>query len=390
MDQSTIAARMRSLSALGSRISLIERSHLGEFSWPFADTMRKTAETLLVERQIDGEFKPIVHVIAEGMDYQIVDDETPPTGKRRILIVAFPRQLKHHVLLHAIFGHELAHPAINAQKPGLIVRTSVMPILTERILRDETQVLEWLKRDDAPLSVRNDPALRTHTFPASAVKNWRIEIVCDLFGLLLFGPGFAAAHRTIIEALSTDPLAFDLRTSTHPPYPIRQRIISTAIRLLGWSAPITNPGDGLAHTAEKKMLEYVTGGPEGDWFALLTDDQVGRILQHLTRIFEASPSLAFVRPDRDILLELISRLTLGRPPIAQSLDENGVAANKSVPTSHCLYAGWSFWFGRDQLQDEMRRHVPTLKTLSFLEINRLCDHAMLQQCAIDIAARGNL
>ena len=115
MDSATIANRMRSLGALGSRISLIERSHLGEFSWPFSEGIRQIAEGLFLEEQLDGNrFPPIVHVIAEGMDYQIVDDVLPSIGNRRIVIVAFPRQLKHHVLLHSIFGHELGHTAFNS------------------------------------------------------------------------------------------------------------------------------------------------------------------------------------------------------------------------------------------------------------------------------------
>ena len=122
---------MRSLSVLGSRISLIERSHLGEFSWPFAETIREIAQTLFLEKQLDGALSPpIVQVIAEGMDYQFVDEALPLVGARRIVIVAFPRQLKHHVLLHSIFGHELGHTAFNSNEAGRIIVTKVLPALS--------------------------------------------------------------------------------------------------------------------------------------------------------------------------------------------------------------------------------------------------------------------
>lgn len=102
MDAAKIADNMRALSRIAVRIALIERSHLGEFSWPFTDVIRDFAAQLFTEEELFDE-GPIVHVIAEGTGYQVVDDPASRTGTRRILIVAFPRQLKHHVLIHAIF-----------------------------------------------------------------------------------------------------------------------------------------------------------------------------------------------------------------------------------------------------------------------------------------------
>ena len=58
-----------------------------------------------------GTIEPIIHVIAEGEGYQIVYEDISSSVKSRFAIVAFPRSLKHHVLLHTIFGHELGHTA---------------------------------------------------------------------------------------------------------------------------------------------------------------------------------------------------------------------------------------------------------------------------------------
>lgn len=70
-DYSKIHAHLIELSNLSTLISLIERSHLGEFSWPFAEELRRIAETLLVEKNLKGEkLKPIVHVIADGQGYR--------------------------------------------------------------------------------------------------------------------------------------------------------------------------------------------------------------------------------------------------------------------------------------------------------------------------------
>ena len=42
----------------------------------------------------------------------------PPSTNHRFAIVAFPRPLKHHVLLHTIFGHEIGHTAQHTNDAG--------------------------------------------------------------------------------------------------------------------------------------------------------------------------------------------------------------------------------------------------------------------------------
>src|SRR5438309_2692884 len=53
-DVQTIAAIVDELSHLANWISLIERSHLGEFSWPFAEQLDRLARALLAERSMAG------------------------------------------------------------------------------------------------------------------------------------------------------------------------------------------------------------------------------------------------------------------------------------------------------------------------------------------------
>lgn len=387
MDRETIAAHMRGLSALGSRISLIERSHLGEFSWPFAAIIEQVAERLFVEKSLDGDMEPIVHVVAEGTDYQIVDDEVPPPGNRRIIIVAFPRQLKHHVLLHVIFGHELAHTAINAEGPGALMKTSVLPLAGYGPLQDGIQASAWLRRDDAPPSVRAMAEKPGFTFQEQWLVNWRQEIICDLFGLMLFGPAFAAAHRTIIEALCPRPDAFDLESTTHPPYPIRQKILAAATRDRGWDAPITTEEDGVAHAAERSLLGYVTEAIDQPWFEIFDAGRIKEILDALAQVL-APYELGYVPPDRAMFCELLRRLSQERPPIWQVVDEEGVPTNHPVSGAHSLYAGWSYWFGRAALAEEARQQDPRVQELSFLELNQLCDQALLQQRAIDLVGEA--
>jgi hypothetical protein len=46
-DHQSIAAHLGDLGYIATLISLIERSRLGEFSWPFADELRDLAKALL-------------------------------------------------------------------------------------------------------------------------------------------------------------------------------------------------------------------------------------------------------------------------------------------------------------------------------------------------------
>ncbi len=388
MDRETVADHMRSLGSLGSRISLIERSHLGEFSWPFANVIEQIAERLFVEKALGSDekpiiIKPIVHVVAEGADYQIVDDEVPPPGVHRIVIVAFPRQLKQHVLLHAIFGHELAHTAMRTEESGNIMTTSVLPLTKCGPLQDAIQIKAWLSSKIAPVAIRARVCESEFEFLDQWLENWRQEIVCDLFGLLLFGPAFAAAHRTIIEPLCPGPEAFDLESTTHPPYPIRQRILAIAIHAMKWDKPVTRKADGVVHQAELAFLSYVTAGPSAAWFEIFSEAQICKILDALKGVLTPY-NLIYISPDRKLICGLVLRLSEERPPISQSIDNDGVPTNHYVSSAHCLYAGWSYWFGRSSLAKEARRRDAHVQELSFLEVNRLCDQALLQQRAIDL------
>lgn len=399
MDGATVATLLRSLSALGSRICLIERSRLGEFSWPFAEAIREISVRLFVRTNLDGkDYPPIVHVIAEGMHYQIVNDVQPPVGKHRIMIVAFPRQLKHHVLLHALFGHELGHTAASTPRnvrndPGRIIATRVMGALSQGPLRDETQATAWLASKDAPSSIAAQiKTVQNFKFREEWLRNWRTEIFCDLFGLLLFGPCFAAAHRMILEPLSADPASFDLNKSTHPPFSVRRHAIVRAIKLLGWDKPVCASSHQLIREAETTFLTYATDidADAGTWPDIFTDGQIGSAFAALNEIFSPHVHVAFSRPDPLQLAELVDRLTLCRPPIVQRLGEQGAPVVEDVKTFHCLYAGWTFWSGHEKLHAAKAREVPRLRKLKFLEVNKLCQQALLQQCAIRLSKEGTI
>ena len=370
------------LAGIANRVSLIERSHLGEFSWPFAATIREIANRLLVERNLKRELAPpIMHTIAEGTGYHIRTEQKPEVhASQRIAIVAFPRQLKHHVMMHAIFGHELGHAAFYTNVSGDILRNRVIPALREAgPLQTKDTLTAWLQLGNAPQIIKDRVAKGLPKIQPVQVEQWSLELMCDLFGLLTFGPAFVAAHRTLLEPASRSPNDVDFKNSTHPPLAVRRRTLTDAMRLLGWTKPsIVTPGP--AQDAEAAMLAYLLEDDGNPWSQFFDDDRLKKALDHLGSVFDDHPDLRAMPPEAAITEELVMRLSRRLPPILESVDKDGRATQKKMKVDQCLYAGWAYWFGREALGGA---HGP----LTFLQTNRLCDHALLQQRAIDLSMR---
>jgi hypothetical protein len=388
-DAQTIAAYLKQLTQLASWISLIERSHLGEFSWPFADELREIAIALFTEKNLAGDpLQPIIHVVAEGQGYKIVNEGQVPaqTGRQRFAVVAFPRSLKHHVLLHTIFGHELCHTALFTTVAGAALTAKVVaPLTHDGPMSNEEALNAWLYSGQAPLEVQNGLAAIQHRTGAAYQirdafrKSWVVELICDLFGLLLFGPSFLAAHRALLEPLHPSPYDFSAVQPTHPPYALRQRLLVQALRLLGWHIPICDPGEGDIHQAEAAFVEYIKSDPHSEWAGVFHDDQVSAAIVGIKEVLSPVPQLAYERGSAEVVAHLVRNIRSGIPPVRAGVDEQGKPELIVTQMPQLLYAGWVYWIGREKLTD---------KPLSFLDINRLCDHALLQQRAIKDTLRS--
>jgi hypothetical protein len=217
-DHNSIASLLGELGYVSNLISLIERSRLGEFSWPFADELRGLAKTLLAEADMFGQkTHPIIHVVADGRGYRIWTEDVvqAAVSSRRFAIVLFPRPHKDHVLLHAIFGHELGHAALGTTEVGAMLGSQVYPALTAGSMASEETATAWLNRDDSPAEVKTGLAEYQAKYGEpfrlkDEIRNWWLqEFICDLCGLLLFGPAFLAAHKTIIQPAHPSPLEVD-------------------------------------------------------------------------------------------------------------------------------------------------------------------------------------
>jgi hypothetical protein len=146
------------------------------------------------------------------------------------------------------------------------------------------------------------------------------------------------------------------------------------MQLSGWNHPITN--EQPYRQAEQELLDYVMLDPYDNWSTILSDHQLTRCIAGIKKVFVSYDPLGYVAPDCQPLTDLIKQLTERLPPIIAMLSSDGTPQLSAIDLTHTLYAGWVYFIGN--------RHL-TVEPLSFLQTNMLCDRALLQQRAIDIA-----
>jgi len=237
-DVTSLDTFAEEVSLLSAIVHHIERSHAGEFPWSFTEHLQKIATPLCKENLVAPEGEPILRVYAEGglYSYQInlENDLSVLNIGRRIFTIVFPRTLKHHVLLHAIFGHEIGHAAWTIPKHRAELRDKVLrPLRGSGRLTSTSQATLWLKDPTAPAPVEDlrnqyaDPSYME--VDRNQLDSWFQEFMCDLFGLVTFGPSFLAAHQTLLLAL--DPTGYRWGPF-HPPYVCRKSMLWHLLRVL--------------------------------------------------------------------------------------------------------------------------------------------------------------
>jgi hypothetical protein len=322
-------------------------------------------------------------MIAEGTSYQITSEKVMgPNKRRRLYTVAFPRQLKHHVLMHALFGHELGHATFYSSRAGNLFSTDPLSIRLTKILRregplrDAAAVMAWLRSEKAPERVKRKIKGITATITEANLEHWIVELVCDLFGLAIFGPAFVAAHRTYLEPSCKNPHEIEIEKTSHPFYALRRAVLVGALRAMGWLDPVMAFAKPELLAAEGNLIHYL-GGPVEPWAEVFTHDQLREAMAAIGEHFKATGTPLAQRPSEKVLVDLVERIGRHLPPIREDVDEEGVSTTHPVRLEEQLYAGWTYWLGREALD---------LKPLDFYELNQLCDLALLQQQAIDLSA----
>ena len=347
-----------------------------EYSWPFVDEVKLIAGAICTENTLaNRQSPPTVHVLSDGgLDkYAIhVEQKRPFGGNRRILTIAFPRSLKHFVLLHPVLGHELGHAIQGSQYEVTLERIIQTNLLQNSAkFRDSAATAAWLFSASAPAdfqaTLKISDATQLNFFAIKADwASWKEEIVCDLIGLVTFGPSFVAALCQLLYSLVPSGNGY---SPYHPPVASRTNMMLSAMRILGFDQIAVADSKHIAATNDfwKSLEKYRKTDP---WFDLFTNQELKATLDQLRIWLGAHPPSCYDSPEPVMFAKLLSQLANKNPPIGFELNVDGVPSCSNIDFRHILYAGWVASEG-------------SLNT-SFAQTNRLCEHAIMQQKAISL------
>ncbi|MFZ6741889.1 hypothetical protein ACO0LC_01505 [Undibacterium sp. JH2W] len=367
------------LNALSDLISRIERSSIGEYSWPFVDELKKIANAICTENTlIRAQAPPKIHVLSDGgLDkYAIaIEPKRPSGGTRRILTIVFPRSLKHYVLLHPVLGHELGH----AIWQGSEHERSLQKIIEDKLLQTNQKFMNpdlaaaWMYSPQAPQGIKDELAAYHSKYGIDQttffqhVANWQAwveEITCDLIGLATFGPSFVAALNQLLYGLMSSGVGF---SPAHPPVGCRVNLMLSAIRLLGYDKM------SVANQHHQKDIDDFWGQlhtqkQTNSWFDIFSDQELLDTLTEIRGLLSLHPPACYESPNPIQFDKLLQQLLNQIPPLDFNVNSDGTLSCVDVDFRHILYAGWV----------SSKKDSKT----SFFDINRLCEHAIMQLGAI--------
>jgi hypothetical protein len=372
------------INQLTGLVSRIERSSIGEYSWPFVNELKKIAIALCTEATAASPTTPPqIYVFAGGgLDAYAINAEAnrPSGGSKRIHTIIFPRTLKHFVLLHSILGHEVGHAMWRcSQHQNQLKSIFNTHLFNAGAFANFNATASWLYLNTAPDRVKQHLAYLSprgiaakNIFPNYANwQAWLEEILCDFVGLLTFGPSFVAAECNLLLAMSPSGADFD---TEHPPVGCRLNYLLNAAEILGHTteqfidpAMKTKVAAFWDHLAMKRQ--------SNPWFDVFTPKQIKDTTDALALLLTPLKPAMYPKPTEPDLSALMSQLSRFVPPVGVSFDTHRKLALKPIDFRHVLYAGW------------IVAAEPPPK-ISFEQINRLCEHGIMQQHAIDLQLSG--
>ncbi len=368
------------LELLSELVCRIERSSLGEYSWPFVEEFKEISKALCTEKRVLKDRVvvrvPNVHVIAEGglHTYSIYSDANKQLSKRRIFIIEFPRTLKHYVLFHTILGHEMGHAIYNITQ----IQKELDDIFVENfvkvspVFKDAPTVVQWLYSEDAPQEVQ---ARLNHLktvdliepedffFAYASYDAWLQEFLCDFIGLLMFGPSFLGAVCHLLY--SNDPLGRQVNEE-HPLTGIRANILLLAAESLGYTEW---KFDKSIQPAVDAFWKDVYEKQETDpWFKVISKEAVKVTVDKLQAFLASFPKTLYQAPDPENINHLVHQILDRCPPVGYKFTSEG-PQYRHVDFRDIIFAGW------------IAQSQPG-STIKFSDINRLCEHGIMQQVSI--------
>lgn len=369
------------LSHLAALIAGIERSHLGEFSWPFADEIEKLARLSCATPNGSSHADiPLFFMSSSGeLDaYSIVEDANEPIFvERPIFNVVFPRSLRYHVLLHAILGHEIGHAAYCITAVRKELESSIADKLIEGSpLSDATTLMTWLVMHFGDvLPADEDDALEA---AEEIIKRWKQELLCDLFGLLCIGPSFLPAQRSVLNPL--DPFGNSF-FETHPPHLSRYWMLDRASEAVGFPKQMAYKDGSLAkgmRLMSRAMQEPLNAiGPE---LKFLEEKNIALAARRMQSFLKSRGNSLYQLPSEKALVDCVKPLSRLQPVPASTINRQMTPVVNRIDFRTILLAGWLAWFNGQKGADP----------LSFFDMNRLCEISILHQQAVTVWENGTI
>lgn len=364
------------LNELSKLIFRLERSSVGEYSWAFVHELKSIANVICTERTMAGDNTPNpIYVMADGgLDaYQIYPEQRRPHfTQRRLLTIVFPKSLKQFVLLHSILGHELGHAVWRCSDHQKEIKANVEVHLKEGIFASAADTAAHLFGAAAPQLVKE--FIQYYHVTTATIFNgyadwdaWLEEVLCDLFGLITFGPSFFAAECEMLATLGFGGGAFD---PGHPVGSWRLNCLFKAANALQFNQP--PPQGHFVESYHNNFWTYWSGFNNADpWHDAFSADQIQRAVAGLQGLLARFPPTVHPPIDFDLLSDLIKKLVNRVPPVGYSLSADGKPELKHVDFRHILCAGWYVRCSHPDMPVEI--------------INQLCEHAIMQQRAVKLA-----
>lgn len=365
------------LIELADLICRIERSALGAHSWPFVAELKKVALACCRDGGMMG-VPPLIHVISGGgLDGYAMNPEPVRPGYKfqLILTIVLPRSARHHVLLHSILGHEVGHAMYRCSEHQHTLETGVLNVIKGGLFASPSKVGKHIYSRTAPTEVKGfTRALKRKRgvnaqmlFYWAKYEAWAEEILCDLVGVVIFGPSFVAAHCELLLGLSPTGAEFD---TEHPPVGWRINAVIRCAELLGIDTlpPLNHP----VHAKLKRFWENIKSRRRLDpWYDVLGDVQLNSAISNIQELLSPLGPPLYRRPSPDLLHRLVAQLKDSIPPTGFALERDGTPRCEKVDFRHIAFAGWVECQSRPD--DD------------FEYINLLCEHGMMQQAAIDLS-----
>lgn len=369
-DSETLTSLLSQFSALSRLIARLERSHIGEFAWPFANELGRLASD--ITPTADGKEPPLYFFSAEGGDSAYKQYAGQMDGERRgreVHHIAFPRTLKHHVLLHAVLGHEIGHAIFLDEQVRPIANRAYLTLIADSPLEDKQSFSEYYSK-----YIAKDPKALSDKAFRSLATSWAVEVCCDLFGLLCLGPAYVPAYLTILRPQLHGRVSLSMY---HPQVHTRDQALWTLAENLNWPSnerEVLNglglPNGGSIFSGLKERSENGDGYEPNQFFKEAAVLDAANLIEN--EVLSQSGRGAFRHQSSDYTEGLVEQLGRSIPPIM-----NTSTGPKHVDFREILYAGWLAWTVFSVRQQNKSDDT-------FEHLNRLCSHSILQQQGVRI------